>query len=128
MTRTTRSARPAGTVLLVEDDPDVRRDLATLLTHEGYRVSPAADGGEALEQLRAGLEPSLIVLDLVMPLMNGWQFREEQRKEPALMRFPLVVLSGNSDVQRHAKDLGAVDYVAKPIDLSKLLGILRQHC
>lgn len=120
--------KSTGTVLLVEDDADMRNDLATILEYEGYRVRTAADGNEALEQLRNGLAPNLIVLDLMMPLMNGWQFRDEQRKSPDLLRIPLVLLSGNSDVRRHAEDLGAVDYLTKPIDLSKLMGILKQHC
>jgi two-component system, chemotaxis family, chemotaxis protein CheY len=122
------SPKGTGVVLLVEDDADMRNDLATILEYEGYRVRTASDGTEALDQLRNGLEPSLIVLDLMMPQMNGWQFREEQRKSPELLRIPLVLLSGNSDVRRHAEDLGAVDYLAKPIDLGKLIGILKQHC
>ena len=122
------TAAVSRTLLLVEDDDDMREDLATILGYEGYRVSTAADGQQALDELKGGLKPTLILLDLMMPRMNGWQFRMAQRADPDLDPIPVVVLSGSSDLVRQAEELGAVGYLAKPIDLGKLLGILKQRC
>ena len=71
-------------VMLVEDDVDIRADLSALLCSEGFEVVCAADGAEALAHLRAGARPAVILLDLMMPLMNGWEFRAEQLRDPSL--------------------------------------------
>ena len=83
------------TVLVIEDDPDVRNALAELLSGEGYQVSATADGAEALDTLRGGLLPSVIVLDLMMPNMDGWDFRRAQLEDPTLAPVPVVLLTAS---------------------------------
>lgn len=112
-------------VMLVEDDPDIRAMVSQLLELEGYSVRAFGNGHEALDALRRGERPSLILLDLMMPKMNGWQFRAEQMREPALTSIPVIVLSG--DVR--GADPGSVradGYLKKPIDLDVLLAAVRR--
>jgi CheY-like chemotaxis protein len=111
-------------VMLIEDDPDIRSMISQLLELEGWRVVACVDGTEALDVLRRGERPFLILLDLMMPGMNGWQFRAEQARDSALSAIPVVVLSG--DVR--GSDTGSVradGYLKKPIDLDVLLQTLR---
>jgi CheY-like chemotaxis protein len=108
-------------ILIIEDDLDIRTDLAEVLRDEGYEVTTAADGFEALRLLRAGLSPGVILLDLMMPIMDGWQFRIEQLQDPALAGFPVLLLSGAGDVRGHTADLRVSGYVEKPIRLDALL-------
>ena len=115
-------------VLLVEDDDDTRLSLAVLIEKRGYGVATAAKGEEALEALKADGAPRLIILDLILPGMTGWQVRVEFLAQADLARTPVVLLSGLNDVEQHAKILGAVDYLKKPIDLEKLYGILDEYC
>ncbi len=82
-------------ILVVEDDLSTREALSMLLSAEGYGVSTAADGVAALEQLRDGQRPGLILLDLMMPLMDGWQFRHEQLRDPSLANIPVIVCSAS---------------------------------
>jgi len=82
---------------------------------------------EALGRLRGGARPSVILLDLMMPIMNGWQFRYEQRQDSDLAKIPVVVVSAKSDSQQHALWLEADGYVSKPIDVNALLDAL-SHC
>ena len=90
------SVGDAKAVLLVEDDIDVREAVADTLDEAGYRVSPARNGQEALDMLRSGaVQPRVILLDLMMPVMDGWQFREEQLRDPALASIPVVALSAH---------------------------------
>src|SRR5439155_11481090 len=118
----------SGTLLLVEDDIDIRIDLAEILREEGYHVVTAGNGAEALSELRAGLRPCLIILDLMMPGMNGWEFRDEQRRDPELAGVPVVVLSSISDIAHHATALGAAGYLDKPVKLPALFEALARHC
>ena len=100
--------RKAGnrSILIVEDDSDLREALSEVLRDEGYSVESAADGREALDRLRRDLRPSLILLDLTMPVMNGWQFRAEQRRDPALSEIPVVVLSAGDHLADQMVPLG----------------------
>ena len=127
MTGAAARTRP-GTLLLVEDDIDIRIDLAEILREEGYHVVTAGNGAEALSELRAGLRPCLIILDLMMPGMNGWEFRDEQRRDPELAGVPVVVLSSISDIAHHATALGAAGYLEKPVKLPALFEALARHC
>src|SRR5580765_7790969 len=90
-------------ILLVEDDFDMRDALIPILEYAGHHVVGAANGREALEQLRAGPKPSLILLDLMMPVMNGTEFRAEQLRDPALASIPVVVVSADPAVRSKAK-------------------------
>lgn len=118
----------APTILIVEDDADIRNDLAAILEDEGYAVMRAADGAEALDQLKASRRPNAILLDLMMPVMDGWQLRQELLKDPGLAKIPIIVLSGVADARRETTLLGAAGYVDKPLKLSQLLNLLAEHC
>ena len=107
-------------ILIVEDDPDIREDLAELLRARGHEVTTASNGREALDGLRQGALPRVILLDLMMPVMNGWEFRSQMMQDPQLASIPVLVLSGVADVRLHAKTLQVDGFVAKPIDLDRL--------
>ena len=102
----------------MDDDPDLRELLFTALEDEGYEVVPAGNGEEALALLKT-FRPDVIVLDLMMPVMDGWQFAKElkQREE----EIPIVLLSAARDLKQHARDLNAADIIEKPFELSELI-------
>jgi CheY-like chemotaxis protein len=112
--------RASDHILLVEDDPDARDEMACILRREGYDVVAAADGQEALEEVRRET-PALILLDLMMPVMDGFEFRVRQMQDPALAEIPIIVLSGGWDLQRKAASLGATACLQKPVDPTRLL-------
>src|SRR5213594_1928434 len=115
-------------ILIVEDDSGVREALAVFLESEGYAVAEAEHGEAALRRLRTATTFCLILLDLFMPTMNGWAFRAEQLRDPALARIPVVVLSADAAVADKAAQLGAAGHLGKPIDLDKLLHLVKAHC
>ncbi|HEX7127362.1 MAG TPA: response regulator [Thermodesulfobacteriota bacterium] len=122
------SAHHAGrSVLVVEDDPDIQQTLAFALQMAGYTVTLAGDGAEAMRHMRSAL-PCLVLLDLVMPVMDGWQFRAAQQQDPTLAAVPVVVLSADGRVRQKATTLGVAGYLEKPIDLDALLAAVRRHC
>ena len=125
--------RPAGNVLIVEDDADVRDMLAALLVREGFHPVTAEDGLEALHLLRivrhrAPDVPCLILLDLRMPRLSGNEFRRAQLCDPAVSGVPVAVMSGAEDVEQRAQALGAVATLAKPIDCEMLIEVVRRYC
>jgi CheY-like chemotaxis protein len=115
-------------VLVVEDDPDLLGSLASFLQGEGYKVECARHGLEALGRLRGGCRPDVILLDLMMPIMSGWEFRDAQRQDSELCRIPVVVVSGMNDSARHAAWLEADGYVQKPIPVETLIETLNRYC
>ncbi len=115
-------------LLLVDDDDDCRSATAELLRLEGHEVIEAAGGLEALETLRAGAAPCLVLLDLEMPEFSGRQFRMAQLHDPSLRGVPVVAVSGHGGIAQQATAMGMADYVAKPVDLDKLLGVIRRAC
>lgn len=114
-------------VLLVEDDPDLRETLRAVLEDSGVSVACAANGREALAYLREQEAPFLVLLDLMMPVMNGWEFRAEQMKDAELSRIPVAVLSADSRTAFKAESLGVERYLKKPIQLEELLSLV-QSC
>ena len=112
------------TILLVEDDLDVREALAETLREEGYAVDCATDGIEALDYLRGGGRPGLILLDLMMPRMSGSEFRVAQKKDPLLVRYPVVLLSADGRMREKAVALETAGAIRKPIDLDELLRVI----
>jgi len=107
----------AATVMVVEDDASIREMVIELLGGEGLTAVGAENGEEALRRLRRDdLHPALILLDLMMPVMNGKEFRTEQLRDPALSRIPVVVMSA-----LHDAEVPAEDRVAKPFDIETLL-------
>ncbi len=117
-----------ASVLIVEDDVDLRQDLAFLIEARGHEVTTAANGQEALERLAELGRPCMILLDLMMPVMDGWQLRSELLKDPDLSDVPIVLLSGIADIQEEARSLRATDFVTKPIDLEKLYQLVAKYC
>jgi CheY-like chemotaxis protein len=120
-------------VLIVEDDPDTREMLATLLTSRGFHAVAAEDGLEALHLLRtvqhqAPGTPCLVLLDLKMPRLGGHEFRRAQLADPIVARVPIAVMSGAADADMWATQLGAVATLNKPIDIDLLLDVVRKHC
>jgi CheY-like chemotaxis protein len=115
-------------ILIVEDDADQRESLADLLQHEGYRVAKAANGREALQHLRSVEPPCIILLDLMMPVMNGWEFREQQQQDPRLSAIPVAVVTGIRNMVDRVSALGAVGYFQKPVDLDALLETVATYC
>jgi CheY-like chemotaxis protein len=115
-------------VLIAEDDDDVRDNLALLLELRGYKVAKAANGRQALDLLVRAGAPCLLLLDLMMPVMDGWQLRAELLKDPLLARIPVVLLSGMADVDKAAQHLAAVEYLNKPVDLKKLYSLVGTYC
>jgi signal transduction histidine kinase len=110
-------------LLVVEDDESIRTTLAETLSDEGYVVTTAAHGREALDMLRLAAPPDAIVLDLMMPVMDGWEFRIEQRADPLLAGIPLLAMS--ADLSPKARAIAADGYVRKPIDVPELLRLLQ---
>jgi CheY-like chemotaxis protein len=126
-------AATPGNVLIVEDDPDVRDMLSTLLSMEGFNPVAAEDGLEALHLLRAVRHrapdvPCLVLLDLKMPRLSGHEFRRAQLGDPIVASVPVAVLSGAVDAEERAQALGAVATVTKPINFDTLLDVVRRYC
>ena len=117
---------PPCPVLIVEDDADLREMMAQLLSLEGFRATAVANGREALEYLHEADVPQVILLDLMMPVMDGWEFRRKQQADPALASVPVIVLSA-LDLAR-AGNLDATAFLKKPLDFDHLLALVREHC
>ena len=116
----------SATILVVDDDAAVVRPLARFLELEGFTTVTAANGLEALKYLRGGGGASVIVLDLRMPVMDGWAFRREQLRDPMLAQIPVVVLSG-ADHDRVPEILAAAAF-EKPYQLAEVTTAVRQLC
>jgi len=116
----------SATVLIVEDDLDTREMLGRFLELEGYTVETAENGKRALERLGSGVGACVILLVLMMPVMDGWQFRQEQIRDATLADIPVIVVSaaGRERLER----IHANAYLSKPVDLDELLGCVTQFC
>lgn len=116
-------------ILIVEDDVDVRETLAEVLTEEGYNIVAFAGGRAALEHLRTSqARPGLILLDLMMPNMDGWEFRAEQQRNVNLTKVPTVILSADGNVDKNMSSLQADGYLRKPIHIRTLLQLVESFC
>jgi two-component system response regulator MprA len=116
------------TILIVEDDEDIRESLAELLAVHGDKVVAVGDGRAALGQLESGLIPCLILLDLMMPEMSGWEFRKRQLAEDKWSGIPIVVLSGIANAEHEAHRLQAIAFIPKPINIQTLHKVVDQYC
>jgi len=116
------------TVFVVDDDREIRESLRTLLQLDGYKVKTARDGPHAIEQLRGGLRPCIILLDLMMPGMDGRHFRAEQLRDPELAHIPVVIFSRHHDPQKNAAFLGPAAYLRKPAHIDTVLQLIKAHC
>lgn len=113
-------------VLVVEDHADLREMLAVLLESEGYQVETATNGVEALTSLERS-RPALILLDLMMPVMSGDEFRERQLADPRYRDVPVICMTAAHDGRERAERLHATEYFQKPVDFDHLLGKVRQY-
>jgi CheY-like chemotaxis protein len=119
----------ARLVLVIDDDDDIRETLADLLGDEGYQVVTAMNGADALDKLRAPqrIRPCVILLDLMMPVMNGQQFYSLQQLDPELASIPIVVISADGNVKQKAVPFGG-EYLPKPVRIETVLGAVERHC
>jgi CheY-like chemotaxis protein len=116
-------------VLVVEDHRALRDGMVRTLDREGFVAIPAANGLEALEYLRSGGRPSVILLDLTMPGMDGWKFRQVQEHDPQIAAIPIIVLSGYSsaELSRHGGFPGqAAAFLEKPFSPAHLVSVVRE--
>jgi DNA-binding response OmpR family regulator len=115
-------------ILVVDDQPAIRVMFAALLEDEGYAVITAANGLEALNYLRDATElPGLILLDIAMPVMTGWDFLRERRSDPSLAAIPVILMTARGHFEQAGVDVYAADYIHKPTDLEMLLAAIRHH-
>lgn len=112
-------------VLVVDDDRGIREFVRTVLADEGYAVSEATDGQEALERVEAQ-RPDVILLDMRMPVMDGWEFARTYRQRPG-PHAPIVIVTAALDVAKDAKEIGADGFLAKPFQLDDLLDLVQRH-
>lgn len=116
-------------VFIVEDSEDIGRLIKVYLESEGYEVSSALNGKEALSLLKEmPAQPAVILLDLMMPIMDGYEFRLHQTNDPKLSPIPVIVMTAGQDVQAKARKIGAKGYLKKPLDISDLLGAVERFC
>jgi CheY-like chemotaxis protein len=118
---------PDGPILVVDDDADSRRFLATLLRAMGYPVTTATNGKDALTVAKQQ-NPCLILLDLMMPVMDGFEFRAAQMQSPDLAETPVIVVSAIGNENQVVRRLGRVPAVPKPIDVGVLLAKVSTYC
>lgn len=111
-------------ILIVEDDRDICSALVQLLTSEGFDVITAHNGQEALNILMAGARPHLIMLDLMMPIMDGYTFREEQLKNSDISSIPVIIMTADGQAQDKISKISCRHYIRKPFDVDDLLGLI----
>lgn len=116
---------PCGTILIIEDDLAIREALAQLLQFEGYEVREANNGQEGLDLLPTLKDPCLVLLDLMMPVMDGWEFLSKKQNDSAIAAVPVLVVSA---VEEAGITTGSVGIIKKPIEFEVLLEAVKQHC
>ncbi len=112
-------------ILVVDDDQDIRETLSLVLELNGYEVIAGVDGLDALDKVRKGPRPAAILVDIMMPRMNGIDFVKALRRDAALSQIPVVVLSGDTAARRAATALSAQACLTKPVDVSQLLDTVK---
>ena len=115
-------------VLVVDDDYSVLDAMKDILEDEGYEVSVAANGLEALKELARGPRPCVILLDLMMPVMNGWEFREKQLEDVGLAAIPTIIVTAHNKPEVSAEELRAASSIRKPVTPEMLLEMIGRYC
>ena len=115
-------------ILVVDDDPASVEALSELLKHAGHDVVCAENGRQALERLRAGERVCVILLDVMMPVMNGYEFREEQMKDPTLASIPVFLLTADWRARKRAEELHTEGFFQKPVSPPELLAAVGEYC
>ena len=118
-------AAKCKSLLIIEDEPDIRSVLQQTLEFEGYEAFTAANGQEGLELLAKIPRPCLILLDMMMPIMSGWEFLEKYSSDDVLATIPVVIVSAAGE---KAKSSAAKDFIRKPVELDRLLQVVREYC
>lgn len=113
-------------VLIVDDDEDVREILELVLGAEGFETDKAKDGLDALEHLRASAAPAVILLDLMMPRLDGEGFVAAMKANPAWADVPIVLMSGHNAARAKAEELAVADCLVKPVDIEQVVGVVRR--
>lgn len=113
-------------VLVVEDDKDIRETMGLVLEGEGYEVVTAPNGREALRLLQTGLRPSIILLDLMMPVMSGWELRERMLRDPTMADIPTIVITGDTRASQRTAQLQAKACITKPFEINDLLAMIAE--
>lgn len=108
-------------ILVVEDDTSIRELLVELLESEGYAVASAINGLEGLKYLQTEINPDLILIDLMMPIMDGYTFRTEQLKNPLWSKIPTVVMSAEANAKEKMKNFSITAFLSKPVELDTIL-------
>src|SRR5262249_32589570 len=112
-------------VLVVEDDADTRDSLTEVLEKDGFAVQTASNGREAFDVLHsASTKPCVILLDMMMPVMDGWEFSKAQRNDPELASIPVALLSAQPNIEAAVKSVGAAAYIRKPLSVDNLIDTL----
>ncbi|MBI4511477.1 MAG: response regulator [Deltaproteobacteria bacterium] len=119
-----RAAAGLPLILVVEDDPDIRETLAEILRDHGYQVACAPNGLDALGRLEAAPTPAAIILDLVMPVMDGWRFRAAQLGDPRFAEIPVIVTSASAN--KSSVPGGAATFLPKPVQLDQLFAAIER--
>ncbi len=114
-------------ILVIEDDNSIRELLAELLETEGYIVRSDANGKEGLQSLKNGFAPDLILVDLMMPIMDGYAFREEQLKKPDWAKIPTIVMSAEAGAKEKLKHYHVTAFLSKPVELDLILNTVALH-
>ncbi len=123
------SGTGASAVLVVDDDKKVCEIISAVLASQGYETAVAGNGKEALDYLRtSSSQPGLILLDLMMPEMTGWEFRRIQQGDPALAAIPVAIITGLTDVEGKVLSIGAVDVLYKPSRVETLTALASRFC
>lgn len=118
-----------GMVLVVEDDFGIRESISEVLEDHQYLPVPAVNGKDALERLKASTDkPCVILLDIMMPVMDGWDFRAVQREDPELSSIPVVVLTAHANLREADARLKASAYLSKPVTMEALLSTVDRFC
>lgn len=115
-------------VLVIDDDPAICEMLKLVLEDEGFDAQIAFNGIDGLNQLRSDNQPCLILLDLNMPVMTGWEFRHEQKQDPQLATIPVAIISADRSITQQPFSIDALDYFRKPIDFDRLLKLVADVC
>lgn len=113
-------------ILVVDDDADIRGTVAEALEEEGFAVAKAENGAAALKMLLAGARPDIILLDMMMPEMDGWAFRAEQQRHPEIAAIPVIVFTAYGVPHETAAQIGAQGFLKKPLRLDELLATINR--
>lgn len=125
---TAHSVDPSRSILVVDDEMIICELLTDVLTEEGYQVVTAANGQEALDYLRQNSPPCLILLDMMMPVMDGPAFRSRQRSDPALTEIPVIVMTAGMSRERLEQLIEADEYMLTPFGIDHLLDLVQRYC